>query len=190
MYMSVAITNPTVAECKHIILSHSGTIPNSTPIGGDGPPNQNVITSAPSSRHGSGQSDTREEQREEPPQQSESGQLSSNQLNDLRNILSEIRVPQGVDQTATLDLSTVLTPDAIRSLLNDREVASALFPHLPEGSEHTNEQLQEIMHSPQFRQSLHRLSTALQSGQLGPLMTQLGLDASAGNGRNLYLIIS
>ncbi|GAB5587489.1 hypothetical protein Unana1_02389 [Umbelopsis nana] len=164
-----------------------GTIPNSSPIGGDGPPNQNVITSAPSSRRGSGQSDTREEQREEPPQQSESGQLSSNQLNDLRNILSEIRVPQGVDQTATLDLSTVLTPDAIRSLLNDREVASALFPHLPEGSEHTNEELQEIMHSPQFRQSLHRLSTALQSGQLGPLMTQLGLDASAGNGVEAFL---
>ncbi|CAO3684023.1 unnamed protein product [Umbelopsis vinacea] len=164
-----------------------GTIPNSSPIGGDGPPNQNVITSAPSSRRGSGRSDTGEQQREEGSQGTDSSQLSSNQLSDLRNILSEIRVPQGVEQTVSLDLSSVLTSEAVRSILNDSEVASALFPHLPEGSQHTNEELQEIMHSPQFRQSLHRLSVALQSGQLGPLMSQLGLDPSAGNGVEAFL---
>ena len=94
-------------------------------------------------------------------------------------------MPQGVEQTVSLDLSSVLTSEAVRSILNDSEVASALFPHLPEGTQHTNEELQEIMHSPQFRQSLHRLSVALQSGQLGPLMSQLGLDPSAGNGKIL-----
>jgi hypothetical protein len=109
--------------------------------------------------------------------------LSNNQLHDLRNILSEIRVPQGTDSTNSLELGNVLTPDAIRSILSDQDIASALFPHLLEASDNTNEELQEIIHSPQFRQSLHRLSAALQSGQLGPLMTQLGLDPSAGNGK-------
>jgi hypothetical protein len=110
--------------------------------------------------------------------------LSTNQLHDLRNILSEIRVPQGTDRTNSLELGNVLTPEAIRSILSDQDIASALFPHLPETSDNTNEELQEIIHSPQFRQSLHRLSAALQSGQLGPLMTQLGLDPSAGNGKS------
>ncbi|CAO3694411.1 unnamed protein product [Umbelopsis ramanniana] len=164
-----------------------GTIPNTSPIGGDGPPNQSVIASAPSSRRGSSQSDTEEQQRAEAVPENESSQLSNNQLHDLRNILSEIRVPQGTDSTNSLELGNVLTPEAIRSILSDQDIASALFPHLPEASDNTNEELHEIIHSPQFRQSLHRLSAALQSGQLGPLMTQLGLDPSAGNGVEAFL---
>ncbi|KAG2185368.1 hypothetical protein INT44_002159 [Umbelopsis vinacea] len=164
-----------------------GTIPNTSPIGGDGPPNQSVIASAPSSRRGSGQSDSEQQQSAETVPENEGSQLSTNQLHDLRNILSEIRVPQGTDRTNSLELGNVLTPEAIRSILSDQDIASALFPHLPETSDNTNEELQEIIHSPQFRQSLHRLSAALQSGQLGPLMTQLGLDPSAGNGVEAFL---
>jgi 26S proteasome regulatory subunit N13 len=153
-------------------------------MGGDGPPaSQNVITSASTSRRASRESERQEQQQSELPAEGDNNsELSSDQLNNLRNILSDIRIPQGQDQNSSLDLSSVITPEAVRSLLNDREVAHALFPHLPEGSEHSTEELQEIMRSPQFRQSLHRLSVALQSGQLGPLMTQLGLDPSAGNG--------
>ncbi|CAM0138811.1 hypothetical protein VKS41_005976 [Umbelopsis sp. WA50703] len=166
-----------------------GTIPNSSSMGGDGPPaSQNVITSASTSRRASRESERQEQQQSELPAEGDNNsELSSDQLNNLRNILSDIRIPQGQDQNSSLDLSSVITPEAVRSLLNDREVAHALFPHLPEGSEHSTEELQEIMRSPQFRQSLHRLSVALQSGQLGPLMTQLGLDPSAGNGVEAFL---
>lgn len=142
-----------------------------------------MVTSASNSRRASRETEREEPQPEQPSTESgNNSDLSSDQLNNLRNILSDIRIPPGQDQSSSLDLSSVLTPEAVRSLLNDREVASALFPHLPEGSEHSTEELQEIMRSPQFRGSLHRLSVALQSGQLGPLMTQLGLDPSAGNG--------
>ncbi|KAJ2956922.1 hypothetical protein NQZ79_g7282 [Umbelopsis isabellina] len=166
-----------------------GTIPSSSSMGGDGPlASQNVVTSASNSRRASRETEREEQHPEQPSAESgNNSDLSSDQLNNLRNILSDIRIPPGQDQDSSLDLSSVLTPEAVRSLLNDREVASALFPHLPEGSEHSTEELQEIMRSPQFRQSLHRLSVALQSGQLGPLMTQLGLDPSAGNGVEAFL---
>ncbi|RIA95808.1 proteasome complex subunit Rpn13 ubiquitin receptor-domain-containing protein [Glomus cerebriforme] len=112
--------------------------------------------------------------------------LTSEQLGNLRNILSGIQVPEGTRQP-DVNLIDVLTPSAIGPLLNNPEIASALFPHLPANIERSPEELAAVIQSPQFAQALQSLSIALQSGQLGPLLTQLGLDPSAGNGVEAFL---
>ncbi|CAG8436946.1 13889_t:CDS:10 [Rhizophagus irregularis] len=97
--------------------------------------------------------------------------FTSEQLGNLRNILSGIQVPEGTRQP-DVSLVDVLTPSAIGPLLNNPEIAS---------------ELAAVIQSPQFAQALQSLSIALQSGQLGPLLSQLGLDPSAGNGVEAFL---
>lgn len=82
-----------------------------------------------------------------------------------------------------LSLGDVLSPQSLGPLLNDREFCSALFPFLPEQSERTPEEVRQVVQSPQFQRALATLSYALQSGELGPLLSQLGLDPSAGNSK-------
>ena len=76
-----------------------------------------------------------------------------------------------------------MTTQTLTPLLNNREICAALFPHLPEGSERSPEEVRQVVQSPQFQQALATLSFALESGELGPLLTQLGLDPSAGNSK-------
>lgn len=113
------------------------------------------------------------------------GQLSNPQLSELRNIISNIEVP--ASQQAPLDLSRVLTPQAIGPLLNNPHICQALFPHLPESTSRTREEIEEVVRSSQFQQALRSLGAALESGALGPLVQQLGLDPSAANGVEAFL---
>ncbi|CAG8454266.1 14496_t:CDS:10 [Funneliformis mosseae] len=108
------------------------------------------------------------------------------QLGSLRNVLPSIQNPEGGTRP-DVNLQDVLSPNAIGPLLNNPEISSALFPHLPSNIERSPEELSAVVNSPQFAQALQSLSMALQSGQLGPLLTQLGLDPSAGNGVEAFL---
>lgn len=96
-----------------------------------------------------------------------------------------------IDQSSSsaLQLGDVLTTQTLASLLSDPQVCGNLYSCLPDNSEQTPTEVQQVVQSPQFQQALHSLSAALQSGQLGPLLTQLGLDASAGNGKYIYIYI-
>lgn len=84
---------------------------------------------------------------------------------------------------SNLRLDHVLTPASIAPLLNNPAICAALFPHLPESAERTPEEIQAIVRTPQFSQALVSLSTALESGQLGPLLRQFGLGENAGAGK-------
>lgn len=116
------------------------------------------------------------------------------QMPDLRNLLAGLQVPGaqgGAQQEEPMDLVDVLTPQTVGPLLNDQEVCSALFPHLPEPSQpsqgRTKREIEEVIRSPQFRQALHSLTVALRTGALGPLVQQLGLDPSAAYGVEAFL---
>lgn len=67
-------------------------------------------------------------------------------------------------------------------------MCASLFPFLPEGSERSVEEVRQVVRSPQFSQALQSLSAALATGQLGPLLAQLGLDPAAGNSVESFLI--
>ncbi|KAI7862864.1 proteasome complex subunit Rpn13 ubiquitin receptor-domain-containing protein [Spinellus fusiger] len=105
-------------------------------------------------------------------------------LDQLRSMLAN--VTPGAPRPS-LQLSDVLTPSALQPLLNDREISRSLFPFLPDTLEHTEEEVRQVVASPQFQQSLQSLSGALESGQLGPLLGQLGLDSSAGQSVEAFL---
>ncbi|KAF9024398.1 adhesion regulating molecule 1, partial [Haplosporangium bisporale] len=114
------------------------------------------------------------------------GALTSQQMDQLRHVLAGIQVPQAAPRS-NLRLDHVLTPGSIGPLLNNPAICAALFPHLPESSERTPEEIQAIVRTPQFSQALVSLSTALESGQLGPLLRQFGLGPNAGDGVEGFL---
>ncbi|ORZ25899.1 hypothetical protein BCR42DRAFT_16731 [Absidia repens] len=89
--------------------------------------------------------------------------------------------------SSSLQLGDVLSTQTLTALLSDPQVCDSLYSCLPDNADQTPAEVQQVAQSPQFQQALHSLSSALQSGQLGPLLTQLGLDASAGNGVEAFL---
>lgn len=56
-----------------------------------------------------------------------------------------------------------------------------MVAHLPsiETSDNAKKQLKDTIQSPQFQQALSSFSTALQSGQLGPVVSQFQLNSEA-----------
>lgn len=115
------------------------------------------------------------------------------------------RVPGGQGRDANpplIDLSTAINSESLAHLLNDNDFLKLVEPHLPPVStatsgqqkqqasltdEERRKQFAETVRSSQFRSSLSQFCVALQSGQLGPLMSQFGLNqacvdaASLGN---------
>ncbi|TNN73301.1 Proteasomal ubiquitin receptor ADRM1 [Liparis tanakae] len=105
------------------------------------------------------------------------------QLRDLQSILATMNVPasgQGVD------LASVLTPEIMAPILVNPEVQERLTPYLPSGESlpQSTEELHNTLSSPQFQQAMSMFSSALASGQLGPLMNQFGLPAEAVDAAN------
>ncbi|KAF5275196.1 hypothetical protein FQR65_LT04228 [Abscondita terminalis] len=99
------------------------------------------------------------------------------QLTDLQNFLQGI-APSSADHQS-VDLSTALTSDALSGLLNNSEAIQQLENHLPAIGGTTEEQLRSTLASPQFQQAVQQFSSALDSGQLGPIVSQLSVNSEA-----------
>ncbi|KAJ1982077.1 hypothetical protein H4R34_001837 [Dimargaris verticillata] len=122
---------------------------------------------------------------------------SSEPWSQLRQIVSSAPTSDPDASVAELGLSDVLSPEALGPILADHEVCSALFPYLPDqhnpdgtlvsASQRTPQEVRDIVRSPPFQQSLRSLSYALQTGQLGPLIQQLGLPLEASYGVENFL---
>ncbi|KAH6934824.1 hypothetical protein HPB50_001139 [Hyalomma asiaticum] len=111
------------------------------------------------------------------------------QLSDLQSILSGIKVPPSEaagaeaskEQTVNVDLSAAINMEVLQPLLDNKDLMQRVEKLLPPSTEadkqpDVSELLQDTVKSPQFQQALSMFSTALQSGQLGPLMQQFGMD--------------
>ncbi|XP_037539786.1 proteasomal ubiquitin receptor ADRM1-like [Nematolebias whitei] len=85
-----------------------------------------------------------------------------------------------------VDLASVCTPEMMAPILSNPEVRQRLLPFLPSGESlpQSSEEIQNTLNSPQFQQSMSLFSSALASGQLGPLMSQFGLSADAVDAAN------
>lgn len=100
-------------------------------------------------------------------------------------------------QSVMIDLSHVINSESLAHLLEDDQFLRHIEPHLPPISHRVESQAMDVdsgkkeasdtIRSSQFKSSLSQFCTALQSGQLGPLMSQFGLNqecvdaASLGN---------
>ncbi len=71
----------------------------------------------------------------------------------------------------------MVNSEALRPLSNDPSVREQVESHLPS----TSEGLETVLTSPQFQQALGTFNSALESGQLGPLMSQFGLSGEVVN---------
>ena len=76
------------------------------------------------------------------------------------------------EKESAASLSDVITSSVLRPLAGDTEVKEEIATHLPPGQEPEG-----VLTSPQFQQALGVFSSALGSGQLGPLMSQFGLSS-------------
>lgn len=86
-----------------------------------------------------------------------------------------------IDLTRGVDLSTAINAEAVNTIAADADRSNALLAHLPtiETNENAKKQLKDTISSPQFQQALSMFSSALQSGQLGPVVSQFELNAEA-----------
>ncbi|XP_037947796.1 proteasomal ubiquitin receptor ADRM1 homolog isoform X2 [Teleopsis dalmanni] len=89
----------------------------------------------------------------------------------------------GSGRSLNIDLSTALAgSEAINQIISDPERASILSVHLPESDEtdeSKKQQIKDTIASPQFQQALSLFSNALQSAQLGPVVSQFELTPDA-----------
>uniref|UniRef100_A0A8C2KPF7 Proteasomal ubiquitin receptor ADRM1-like n=1 Tax=Cyprinus carpio TaxID=7962 RepID=A0A8C2KPF7_CYPCA len=108
------------------------------------------------------------------------------QLSDLQSILATMNVPAMAAEGPGVDLASVLTPDVMAPILANSEVQQRLLPYLPSGESlpQSAEEIQTTLTSPQFQQAMSMFSSALASGQLGPLMNQFGLPSEAVDAAN------
>lgn len=112
-------------------------------------------------------------------------------LSDLRSFLSTLDGGElaaggsssGANRNggASIDLSTAISSEAVDKIAADAARAEALLAHLPttESGDTAKKQLKDTISSPQFQQALSMFSTALQSGQLGPVVSQFELNSDA-----------
>ncbi|TFK52410.1 adhesion regulating molecule [Heliocybe sulcata] len=89
-----------------------------------------------------------------------------------------------------LSLTDILTPETLLPLFRSHpDLVSSLFPHLPPDlpTPPSQETLQQIISSPQFRGAVRNLDQALRTGLLGGLVRGLGLPEEAGTGVEAFL---
>lgn len=113
-------------------------------------------------------------------------------LSELQNYLAGINTGGASGSKHNVDLSTSLTSESINSILSDPDRLEALQAHLPNIDEEgkpldpnaVKQQLKDTLASPQFQQALSMFSNALQSGQLGPVVSQFKLSDDAVSAAN------
>ncbi|KAG7088517.1 hypothetical protein E1B28_012501 [Marasmius oreades] len=119
-------------------------------------------------------------------------QASPENIAQLGQILSNRLAGQGSSSAALPDLSLtdILTPANITPLFTSHpELIKTLFPHLPPDLPipPSQETVQQIINSPQFRAAVSNFDQALRTGLLGGLVRGLGLPEEAGLGIEPFL---
>ncbi|XP_057652927.1 proteasomal ubiquitin receptor ADRM1-B-like isoform X1 [Diorhabda carinulata] len=114
----------------------------------------------------------------------DSASFSTLELADLQNFLSIITPPTGGNGASAatqpaVDLSTALTSETLVGVLNNPETIQQLQSHLPAVDENAQEALRSTLASPQFQQAVSQFSSALESGQLGPIVSGLAVNPEA-----------
>lgn len=87
----------------------------------------------------------------------------------------------GQQPGGNIDLSGAVNTETTAKLLSDTERIGDLTTHLPsiDTDDSAKQQLKDTISSPQFQQALSMFSNALQSGQLGPVVSQFELSPDA-----------
>jgi len=112
------------------------------------------------------------------------------QLAALQSMLRNMNNGGATQPAEDVSLTDILTPANLLPLFNDHpDLIPALFPHLPPDLPvpPSDQVLQRIIHSPQFRAAVSNFDQALRTGLLGGLVRSLGLPEEAGTGIRAFL---
>ncbi|XP_060529044.1 proteasomal ubiquitin receptor ADRM1 homolog isoform X2 [Cylas formicarius] len=102
------------------------------------------------------------------------------QLAHLQDFLQRIAPVSGSQQQQQpTPQQSALTGEALTGILNNPDALQQLQQHLPPVDENTQEALRTTLASPQFQQAVSQFSSALESGQLGPVVSQLAVNPDA-----------
>ena len=82
---------------------------------------------------------------------------------------------------ASVSLSSLLTVELVEPVLRDQAMSQQLFPLLPPGHSHTTAEIRTLIRSPQFQQAVDGLNQAIESGQHGALLAELGMRSTKNN---------
>ncbi|GLE02592.1 hypothetical protein PINS_up011433 [Pythium insidiosum] len=104
---------------------------------------------------------------------------------DFQRAMASLQAMMGQQQPKGVSLTKLLSAENVAPLLQDEAAVNALLPHLPEGVQNAFE-LQQTLRSPQFRQSIGSLVSALQTGNYHAVITNFGLDPAAGAAKLTY----
>ncbi|KAM7345458.1 regulatory particle non-ATPase 13 isoform 2-T3 [Cochliomyia hominivorax] len=114
------------------------------------------------------------------------GKKSSNiftPTNAFQSYLSNLSPEAGSGRSLNIDLSSALAgSEIVNDLISDPARVNTLSVHLPEtedADEDKKQQIKDTIASPQFQQALSLFSNALQSAQLGPVVSQFELTPEA-----------
>ncbi|CAO3649624.1 unnamed protein product [Cunninghamella blakesleeana] len=143
-----------------------GTVPTSSRLGGDGPIDN--------------QMDVDESNRTE-----NDNRLSETQIESIKDILSDITVlEETTSSSSTIELSeSVTTANVLNPLLKDNALRSALFPNVPAvNTDRTQDELNELIASNDFQQSLKKIESAIQNDVLDSILSFLNLDSPSVSG--------
>jgi 26S proteasome regulatory subunit N13 len=74
-----------------------------------------------------------------------------------------------------IDLSEIITLDVMAPILANKSVQEKLVQYLPDSEilPKNEQELRTTLTTPQFKKAMSSFGSALQSGQLGPLMKQV-----------------
>lgn len=88
---------------------------------------------------------------------------------------------QGINNGPKVDFTTVFSANLIDKMTTDPVRTNSLARLLPaiESTDSVKNQLKDTVASPQFQQALTSFSIALQTGQLGPVVSQFDLNSEA-----------
>ncbi|XP_063710042.1 proteasomal ubiquitin receptor ADRM1 homolog [Culicoides brevitarsis] len=105
-------------------------------------------------------------------------------LSELQNYLAGISTAGAGSSSGSrrnVDLASSINSEALDTVISNPDYVNSLVAHLPEveGDEDKKQQLKDTLSSPQFQQALSTFSNALQSGQLGPVVSQFQLSSEA-----------
>nr|XP_023021510.1 proteasomal ubiquitin receptor ADRM1-like [Leptinotarsa decemlineata] len=104
------------------------------------------------------------------------------QLSDLQNFLSGLSPPVASadgTQQQSVDLSTALNTETLSGILSSPATLEQLQGHLPAVDGDPQQALRSTLASPQFSQAVSQFSSALESGQLGPIVSQFAVNPEA-----------
>jgi len=111
-------------------------------------------------------------------------------MDQLRRIMASFSEGPAAAAAPELSLVDILTPANVTPLFTSHpELIPTLFPHLPPDlpTPPSEETIQQVVSSPQFRTAVRSLDQALRTGLLGGLVRGLGLPEEAGTSVEAFL---